>query len=324
MENTGKIYRKFSVFFEKKEGLKKKKEENNTNSSIILRTNYSHLPLLKIERTEKNLSGNFFNKTQNSQQIYEEIQGKNTRFQESTRRLSVNYLCNIEKNLEKTEENEKIRKKRNFLEKIFFTKDKPLKTERKSALKEIPARFLPFFNKPSQNPYFPSRISAKNSSFPIKTEENPSKFPEKIMKKPKKIQKKLVILPLKTEEISEKNMKNLNIFEDSLNSNRYLQIISDVKTSKANFSQVRKSLRETLDMIFELKLNLKAFRERKVLSTKPFEKLGSYEFIHAAKQGNLEKIEEMLKKNRFLVYDFDYVSRIFDFYKNCVFFENFL
>ena len=43
----------------------------------------------------------------------------------------------------------------------------------------------------------------------------------------------------------------------------------------------------------------------KVFPKEPFEKVGSKRFIDAAKEGDMETIEQMLAINKFLVYDYD-------------------
>jgi len=45
-----------------------------------------------------------------------------------------------------------------------------------------------------------------------------------------------------------------------------------------------------------------------VFSKKPFEKIFSYELITATKHNDIIKCTDLLQKNKFIVYDFDYVS----------------
>lgn len=52
------------------------------------------------------------------------------------------------------------------------------------------------------------------------------------------------------------------------------------------------------------------FMAGKVFSKTPFAKEGSYQLIEAAKFGKIDLIVELLERNPYLVYDFDYV-RIF-------------
>lgn len=47
-----------------------------------------------------------------------------------------------------------------------------------------------------------------------------------------------------------------------------------------------------------------------VFSSKPFEKLHSYELIRAAKLGDILKVKECLNENRYLVFDFDHVREL--------------
>lgn len=51
---------------------------------------------------------------------------------------------------------------------------------------------------------------------------------------------------------------------------------------------------------------------QEVFSYKPFQKKGSHELMYACKANNFVKAQEILKVNRFLVYDFDYVLSICD------------
>lgn len=48
-------------------------------------------------------------------------------------------------------------------------------------------------------------------------------------------------------------------------------------------------------------------REKKIFSTKPFEKQGSYDLINYCKMGNISKVRDMLVWNKYLIYDFDFV-----------------
>jgi hypothetical protein len=46
-----------------------------------------------------------------------------------------------------------------------------------------------------------------------------------------------------------------------------------------------------------------------VFSYKPFQKSGSHELMHACKTNNHILVSEIIKDNRFLVYDFDFVFK---------------
>lgn len=48
-------------------------------------------------------------------------------------------------------------------------------------------------------------------------------------------------------------------------------------------------------------------REKKIFSTKPYEKQGSYDLINYCKMGNISKVRDMLALNKYLIYDFDFV-----------------
>jgi ankyrin repeat protein len=47
----------------------------------------------------------------------------------------------------------------------------------------------------------------------------------------------------------------------------------------------------------------------KLFSSQPYSRPGSKNLIEAAKNGNLKKVDELLKENRMLVFDFDYVNQ---------------
>ena len=61
-------------------------------------------------------------------------------------------------------------------------------------------------------------------------------------------------------------------------------------------------------MLSRLKVDLNAYFQGKVFSKNPFEKEGSYELIEAAKFGEINKLLKLLKENKNLVYDFDYIG----------------
>ena len=44
-----------------------------------------------------------------------------------------------------------------------------------------------------------------------------------------------------------------------------------------------------------------------IFSTQPFEKPNSYKFLKAAKDGDTQMIKQLIKSNKYLVYDFDHV-----------------
>lgn len=52
--------------------------------------------------------------------------------------------------------------------------------------------------------------------------------------------------------------------------------------------------------------------EHHVFSSVPYEKKDSKELIVAAKTGDLDTVTELLKKNKYLVYDFDNVNFSFE------------
>ena len=63
-----------------------------------------------------------------------------------------------------------------------------------------------------------------------------------------------------------------------------------------------------------LLINLQLLKCEKIFSTVPFEKEGSKKLIAAAKCGDVETVKDLLdKKNRYLVYDFDQVTKTKNF-----------
>ena len=49
---------------------------------------------------------------------------------------------------------------------------------------------------------------------------------------------------------------------------------------------------------------------KKIFSKRPYEKIGSSELVMAVKKNQLYKVQSHLKKNRFLVYDYDYYNMV--------------
>lgn len=89
------------------------------------------------------------------------------------------------------------------------------------------------------------------------------------------------------------------------------------KKRMLNYKQIRQDLVNNLNYLKRLKLTPKLvifkyvynkIMTTEVFSYKPFQKAGSHEFISACKQNDIFRIEELLKQNRFFVFDFDYVN----------------
>jgi hypothetical protein len=59
-----------------------------------------------------------------------------------------------------------------------------------------------------------------------------------------------------------------------------------------------------------LKITMNEVMEGKIFPKKPLEKEGADSFFYYVKRGETKKIEEMLRKNRYLVYEFDHVRII--------------
>ncbi|CAD8136425.1 unnamed protein product [Paramecium octaurelia] len=72
--------------------------------------------------------------------------------------------------------------------------------------------------------------------------------------------------------------------------------------------QLRQFLLRALKKIKALGLTIKYVMEHKIFSKKPYEKINSKEFIHAAKQNKKEDIENYLQINPYLVFDYDFYN----------------
>lgn len=59
----------------------------------------------------------------------------------------------------------------------------------------------------------------------------------------------------------------------------------------------------------DMKMDLKTFIKDNVMPKEPFERPGSHKFINAVKEGDIEVVRKMLKRNNFYVYDFDSIHQ---------------
>ena len=57
-----------------------------------------------------------------------------------------------------------------------------------------------------------------------------------------------------------------------------------------------------------LSLNNRQMAKNIIFSIHPFEKEGSQAFLRAARTGNHTKLQELLKRNRYLLFDFNNVT----------------
>ena len=270
-------YTKFNKFFEQKP-LKKK------NSSVF-HTNYSYLPLLKIERSTSNkslgntiiqMNNNTINnsKIMDSNQIYQEIQEKKSRYFSSIEKLSLKNLCNLQKSMTvmKTDENEKKLKKHDYLQKIVYTNEKPnFQVKRNLVFREIPARFTNKSLKSldyKKNSDFLKKPAISTFSKPIKAfEVNTNESIQRAVI-PSFSEGKMNEMEVKNVEMMRNIVDFINIIEIEQNQKQYLEIAADYKFKKhTNFQSIRKALVQSLNMIFELKLDLK---DVMILYKKPY------------------------------------------------------
>lgn len=70
--------------------------------------------------------------------------------------------------------------------------------------------------------------------------------------------------------------------------------------------KIRRALKNFLRKLIKLKINKDDFFTKKIFSEKPYEKKYSREFIDACKDNNVSAIRKLLKKDKYLVYDFDW------------------
>ncbi|CAD8102632.1 unnamed protein product [Paramecium sonneborni] len=106
------------------------------------------------------------------------------------------------------------------------------------------------------------------------------------------------------------NDKDMGVFDEMLkfyNQERIVTITQDIMRRKVDFKKIQNELKRTLQYISRLNLDIYQAFSDKVISTKPFQKKHSYEFIQAAKQGKEWEVKEFIKDNKYLVYDFDYI-----------------
>ena len=72
--------------------------------------------------------------------------------------------------------------------------------------------------------------------------------------------------------------------------------------------KLRRALKTFINKLIKLKIPREDFFSMPVFSHKPYEKELSRKFIDACKDNEIDTIKELLKKDRYLVYDFDYIG----------------
>ncbi len=56
-------------------------------------------------------------------------------------------------------------------------------------------------------------------------------------------------------------------------------------------------------------MDMKQFIDDQVIPEKPYERPGSQKFFNAVKAGDLKIVEQLLRQNRYYVYDFDNINQ---------------
>lgn len=273
MQNRKKIFRKFSMVLENNI-MPLKNLKNNTFNYSLTQKNFANLPLIKLQKdSPKFMSLNKSHKQVNSLQIYHEILEKKSKFMVFMEKTSLNNLCQLQK---KNKNNEKVKKKSKdslFLNNLINTNKNHSQIPKKTTIKLFPARFLPNSHlQKTKSSRFSSLDNANSVASPLKTEssalflkppkKNPSKIQLQILLNSKSSGKKDVFEltnkePLTTKQ-NEKIDDPIKIEDTVLCSKKYLEIAGDLKVNKhISFAQVIRSLLESLNLIFEMKLNLK-------------------------------------------------------------------
>lgn len=103
------------------------------------------------------------------------------------------------------------------------------------------------------------------------------------------------------------------IFEHSPLLNNQKRVLDLKPSIKRNYKEIRKALKKALRYMAELKLTIPEIMNNQVFSKKPYQKEGSYDFIKATKNGNLNLMKKLLDFNKYLIFDFDDVIDIDNF-----------
>ena len=112
--------------------------------------------------------------------------------------------------------------------------------------------------------------------------------------------KMIEFIPLKS-QLKRKNLTGKQCREN------LLKILKHLKNLKLTPGEVYILILNTKRVQIDLLCFTKVMKHN-VFSKKPFEKLLSYELITAVKHNDMTSCIELLQKNKYIVYDFDYVS----------------
>lgn len=82
-------------------------------------------------------------------------------------------------------------------------------------------------------------------------------------------------------------------------------MVSQRQRSKLKVESTIHAMRLALEYMQKVNIKPEELRNGSVFSTVPYQKPGSRELIHAAKHGKVEDLLDLLKQNRFLIFDFD-------------------
>ena len=104
--------------------------------------------------------------------------------------------------------------------------------------------------------------------------------------------------------------KDLGIFKNKMAGNDSdEESDQDEETLKKNKKkkQMRKGMLDYLKKLRRLGLNIEECHKHDIFSKKPYQKEFSYQFIENVKLGKIHEAYRLLKKNKYLVYDFDWI-----------------
>lgn len=125
-------------------------------------------------------------------------------------------------------------------------------------------------------------------------------------------QQEPVRIPLKQlvkKQVIAKKEDEFQEMMDLYQSRKMRAVASDVsvRRQKIDFGKLKQELKRTLRYIGRLGLTIAEGFSQEVFSVRPFQKAKSYQFIQAAKYGDMYQLKDLLQENKYLVYDFDYV-----------------
>lgn len=88
----------------------------------------------------------------------------------------------------------------------------------------------------------------------------------------------------------------------------YTWLLEDLTSKGERGTSIRKELKEYLKKLASMKLSTEEVIQEKVFTMAPFERKGSYAFFTAIKEENVALFREIVRDNRYLVFDVDYAK----------------